>query len=208
MIEFFIKRPIFAGVVALLMLVAGGMSIAVLPVAQYPPITPPTVQVSATYPGASAQTTSDVVTRPLELAINGVEGMIYMSSTSTNNGSSNIIITFDVGTDQDIAAVNVQNNSSSSIPQLPTEVQRQGVTISKQSTDLLVVVALTSPKGTYDDVFLSNYADINVTPSLQRVPGVGSVMNFGLRQYSIRIWLDTPKAGGAGHFSRVLSRRP
>ncbi|MBL9140316.1 MAG: multidrug efflux RND transporter permease subunit [Phycisphaerae bacterium] len=193
MIEFFIKRPIFAAVVALLMLLSGGVSILFLPIAQFPQITPPTVQVTSTYPGASAKTTSDVVTRPLEQAINGVQGMIYMSSVSTNNGSSVITVTFDVGYDLDIAAVDVQNNSASSIPQLPTEVQRQGVTVAKQSTDLLMVVALVSPNKTYDDIFLSNYADINVTQPLKRVPGVGSVTNFGLRQYSIRIWLDTAK---------------
>jgi HAE1 family hydrophobic/amphiphilic exporter-1 len=192
-IHFFIKRPIFASVLALLMLLCGGLSILILPIAQFPQITPPTVTVTSNYPGASASTTSDVVTRPLEMAINGVQGMIYMSSISTNNGSSVITVTFDVGYDLDIAAVDVQNSSQPSIPQLPTEVQRQGVTVAKVSTDLLMVVALVSPGKTYDDIFLSNYADINITQPLKRVPGVGSVNNFGLRQYSMRIWLDTPK---------------
>lgn len=198
MIEFFIKRPIFAAVIALLMLIGGGISILALPIAQFPQITPPTVQVTSNYPGASATTTSDVVTRPLEQAINGVQGMIYMSSNSTNNGTSVITVTFDVGYDLDIAAVDVQNAANPSIPQLPIEVQRQGVTVAKVSTDLLLVVALVSPNRTYDDVFLSNYADINITQQLRRVPGVGSVNNFGLRQYSIRIWLDTPKLAALG----------
>ncbi len=198
MIDFFIKRPIFAGVIALLMLLAGGISILALPIAQFPKITPPTVQVTATYPGASAQTTSDVVTRPLEQAINGVQGMIYMSSVSANNGNSVITVSFDVGYDLDIAAVDVQNASAPSIPQLPAEVQRQGIKVAKVSTDLLIVVALVSPNRTYDDVFLSNYADINVTQPLKRVPGVGSVTNFGLRQYSIRIWIDTAKLAALG----------
>lgn len=193
MIHFFIKRPIFATVMALLMLIGGSLSIVLMPVAQYPNITPPTVQVTATYPGASSTITSDVVTRPLEQQINGVEGMIYMSSASTNNGSSVITITFDVGYDQDIGAVDVQNRVSTAESQLPTEVQQQGISINKQSTDLLVVVGLSSPGGTYDSFFLGNYADINVTQALQRVPGVGSVTNFGLLQYSIRIWIDTEK---------------
>ncbi|MBM4113550.1 MAG: hydrophobe/amphiphile efflux-1 family RND transporter, partial [Phycisphaerae bacterium] len=193
MIHFFIKRPIFATVMALLMLIGGALSIVLMPVAQYPQITPPTVQVSANYPGASSTITSDVVTRPLEQQINGVEGMIYMSSASTNNGSSVITITFDVGYDQDIGAVDVQNRVSTAQSQLPQEVQQQGITIAKQSTDLLLVVGLTSPGGTYDSFFLGNYADINITEALQRVPGVGSVVNFGLLQYSIRVWLDTQK---------------
>jgi len=193
MIQFFIKHPIFATVVALLMLIGGGLSIVLMPVAQFPEITPPTVQVSANYPGASATITSDVVTRPLEQQINGVEGMIYMSSASTNNGSSVITITFDVGYDQNIGAVDVQNRVSTAVSQLPEEVQKQGITIAKQSTDLLLVVGLSSPNDTYDSFFLGNYADINVTQALQRVPGVGSVTNFGLLQYSIRVWIDTQK---------------
>jgi len=193
MIQFFIKRPIFSAVVALLMLIGGGLSIVLLPVAQYPNITPPTVQVTATYPGASSEITSDVVTRPMEQQINGVEGMIYMSSASTNNGSSNITITFQVGYDQNIGAVDVQNRVSTAMSQLPQEVQKQGISIMKQSTDLLLVVGLSSPGGTYDSFFLGNYADINITQSLQRVPGVGSVTNFGLLQYSIRIWIDPQK---------------
>lgn len=193
MIQFFIKRPIFAAVMALLMLIGGGLSIVLLPIAQFPGITPPTVQVTATYPGASATITSDVVTRPMEQQINGVEGMIYMSSASTNNGSSNITITFQVGYDQNIGAVDVQNRVSTAMSQLPEEVQKQGISITKQSTDLLLVVGLSSPDGTYDSFFLGNYADINLTQALQRVPGVGSVTNFGLLQYSIRIWIDPQK---------------
>ncbi|MBX3356110.1 MAG: multidrug efflux RND transporter permease subunit [Phycisphaeraceae bacterium] len=198
MIEFFIKRPIFAAVMALLMLIGGGLSIVLLPVAQYPEITPPTVQVSANYPGASAAITSDVVTRPMEIQINGVEGMIYMSSASTNNGTSLITITFQVGYDQDIGAVDVQNRVSTAMSQLPEEVQKQGIAIAKQSTDLLLVVGLSSPNGTYDSFFLGNYADINLTPALQRVNGVGSVTNFGLLQYAIRIWIDPQKLAALG----------
>ncbi len=193
MIDFFIRRPVFATVIALLMVIAGGLSMAVLPVAQFPPITPPTVQVSALYPGASSSTTSDVVTRLLERQINGVPGMIYMSSNSTNGGNAVITVTFDVGYDLSIGTVDVQNYAQTAIPQLPPEVQQQGISVRKQSTDFVQVVGLRSPNGTYDGDFLSNYADIAVVQTLQRIPGVAQVQNFGLRQYSMRIWLDTPK---------------
>ncbi|MFO0961640.1 MAG: multidrug efflux RND transporter permease subunit [Phycisphaerales bacterium] len=193
MIDFFIRRPIFATVIALLMVIAGGLAMAVLPVAQFPQIAPPTVMVMANYPGASAETTSNVVTRLLEKQINGVPGMIYMSSNSVNGGQSTITVTFDVGYDLSIGTVDVQNYAQTAIPQLPSEVQLQGISVRKQSTDFVQVVALESPRGTYDADFLSNYADINIVQTLQRIPGVGSVQNFGLRQYSMRIWLDTQK---------------
>jgi HAE1 family hydrophobic/amphiphilic exporter-1 len=193
MIDFFIKRPIFATVIALLMVIAGGLSMAVLPVSQFPPITPPTVQLQANYPGASAEVTSDVVTRPLEKQINGVPGMIYMSSNSVNSGAAVITVTFDVGYDQSIGAVDVLNYAQTAIPQLPAEVQQQGIAVRKQSTDFVQVVGIRSPRGTYDADFLSNYADINIVQTLQRIPGVAQVQNFGLHQYSMRIWLDTAK---------------
>ena len=198
MIRFFIDRPIFASVIALVMILMGGLALATLPISQYPAIVPPTIQVSANYPGASAAVVSEVVTRPLEMQINGIEDMIYMSSNSTNNGTSQITITFDVGTDQDIAAVNVNNDTSVAISQLPVEVQQQGISIEKQSTDLLLIVSLYSPNGTWDSFFLGNYAQINVLQALQRVPGVGQVTNFGLLEYSMRIWLDVPKIASMG----------
>ena len=198
MIRFFIDRPIFASVIALVMILMGGLALATLPISQYPAIVPPTIQVSANYPGASAAVVSEVVTRPLEMKINGIEDMIYMSSNSTNNGTSQITITFDVGTDQDIAAVNVNNDTSVAISQLPVEVQQQGISIEKQSTDLLLIVSLYSPNGTWDSFFLGNYAQINVLQALQRVPGVGQVTNFGLLEYSMRIWLDVPKIASMG----------
>jgi HAE1 family hydrophobic/amphiphilic exporter-1 len=198
MIEFFIRRPIFATVIALLMVIAGGLAMAVLPVSQFPPITPPTVTVTAFYPGASAKVASDVVTRPLERQINGVPGMIYMSSNSVDGGNVTITVTFDVGYDLSIGAVDVQNYAQTAIPQLPPEVQLQGIAVRKQSTDFVQVVGLRSPNGTYDADFLSNYADINIVQTLQRIPGVAQVQNFGLRQYSMRIWLDTPKLAALG----------
>ena len=198
MIDFFIRRPIFATVIALLTVIAGGLAMTVLPVAQFPSITPPTVQVSAFYPGASAKVASDVVTRPLERQINGVPGMIYMSSNSVDGGNVVVTVTFDVGYDLSIGTVDVQNYAQTAIPQLPPEVQLQGIAVRKQSTDFVQVVALLSPNGTYDADFLSNYADINIVQTLQRIPGVAQVQNFGLRQYSMRIWLDTPKLAALG----------
>jgi multidrug efflux pump subunit AcrB len=187
MIKFFIYRPIFAMVIAIMMVLLGGICILILPVAQYPSIVPPEVQVSAQYIGASSQVVSDTVTTPLERNINGVEGMIYMSSDSTNNGNSVISITFDVGYDIDIGAVDVLNNTNTAMPLLPPDVNQAGVTIQKVSSDMVLVVNLISPDGTLDDVFLGNYADIHLTPALSRIPGVGNVNNFGLLQYSIRI---------------------
>jgi len=198
MIRFFIDRPIFASVIALVMILMGTLALVTLPISQYPEIVPPTIQVNANYPGASAAVVSEVVTRPLEEQINGVEDMIYMSSNSTNNGTSQITITFDVGTDQDIAAVNVNNAASVAVSQLPVEVQQQGIAVQKQSTDLLLIVTLASPGGTWDSVFLGNYAQINVLQALQRVPGVGQVTNFGVLEYSMRIWLDVPKLAAMG----------
>jgi hydrophobe/amphiphile efflux-1 (HAE1) family protein len=198
MIRFFIDRPIFASVIALVMVLMGSLAMLTLPIAQYPEIVPPTIQVSANYPGASASVTSDTVTRPLEMQINGVEDMIYMSSSSTNNGTSQIVVTFEVGTDQDMAAMNVNIAAAVALAQLPPEVQNQGVSITKQSTDLLQIVSLYSPEGTWDSFFLGNYAQINVVQALQRVPGVGAVTNFGVLEYSIRIWLDIPRLAAMG----------
>jgi len=206
MTDFFIKRPIFATVIALLMVIAGGLAMTVLPVAQFPPITPPTVVVSAFYPGASAKVASDVVTRPLERQINGVPGMIYMSSVSVDGGNVAITVTFDVGYDLSIGTVDVQNYAQTAIPQLPPEVQLQGISVRKQSTDFVQVVGLHSPNGTYDADFLSNYADINVVQTLQRIPGVSQVQNFGLRQYSMRIWLDTRKLAAMGISPQQVQR--
>jgi HAE1 family hydrophobic/amphiphilic exporter-1 len=206
MIDFFIRRPIFATVIALLMVIAGGLSMTILPVAQFPPITPPTVQVSAFYPGASSSTTSDVVTRLLERQINGVPGMIYMSSNSVNGGNAVITVTFDVGYDLSIGTVDVQNYAQTAIPQLPPEVQQQGISVRKQSTDFVQVVGLFSPNKTYDGDFLSNYADIAIVQTLQRIPGVAQVSNFGLRQYSMRVWLDTPKLAALGIDAREVYR--
>lgn len=198
MVKFFIYRPIFAMVIAIMMVLIGGIAIYILPIAQYPSIVPPEVQVTSQYIGASSGVVADTVTTPLERNINGVEGMIYMSSNSTNNGNSIINITFDVGYDIDIAAVDVLNKTNTANPLLPPAVNQAGITIQKVSSDMVLVVNIISPDGTLGDVFLGNYADIHLTPELSRIPGVGNVNNFGLLQYSIRIWLNPDKLASMG----------
>lgn len=187
--RFFIRRPIFATVLALLFVVAGLLSLGVLPVAQYPDITPPTVQVSATYPGANAQTVAQTVGFPIEQQVNGVEGMMYMSSTSSSSGEYRLTITFEVGTDVDMATVMVQNRVNAALPTLPEAVKQQGIGVKKQSTDILMFLTLTGDS-LYDGLYLANYAQLNLTDQLARVPGVGSVQVMGAGNYSMRVWLD------------------
>jgi hydrophobe/amphiphile efflux-1 (HAE1) family protein len=189
-VAFFIDRPIFATVVAILITVAGAISIPLLPVAQFPPIVPPTVQVSASYTGASADVVERTLTLPIEEQVNGTEGMLYMASTSAADGQVSLTVTFELGRDPDIAAVNVNNRVAVAEPRLPEDVRRLGITVRKQSPDLTMVVNLLSPDGSRDALFLSNYALINVLDALKRVPGVGEINIFGERRYAMRIWLD------------------
>jgi len=192
-VKFFIQRPIFSTCIALVIVVAGVVCIPLLPVAQFPQIAPPVVQVSTKYTGASAEVVEQTTTLPLEQQINGVQGMTYMSSQSSNDGTSTINVTFDVGYDLDIAAVDVQNKVSIAQPQVPEDVRRYGITVQKQSTDFILVVTLLSSKEEYDDLFLSNYAAINIVDVLKRIPGVGTVQILGERKYSMRFWLDPDK---------------
>lgn len=198
MINFFIERPIFAYVIAIIIVLAGAISIPTLPVAQFPQITPPTVQVTATYTGANAEVVEETVTTPLEESINGVEGMIYMNSVSNDDGTMTITVTFDVGYDLNIAEVDTEIRVQNTQPQLPDEVIREGVLVRKVSTDFVIAVNLISPDGRYDDIFLSNYAEINITEVLKRIPGVGQVIIYGEREYSMRIWLDPYKMASLG----------
>ena len=198
MSRFFIDRPIFAGSIALLMVLVGFVAIKTLPISQFPDIVPPTVSVSAGYAGASAEVTSRVVTTPLEQQINGVEGMIYMSSNSTANGTSAITVTFEVGYDVNIAAVDVQNRVSTAQATLPEVTQRSGITVRKQSPNITMLVNLVDESGTYDAGFLTNWAQIYMADALLRQPGVGQLINFGLLEYSIRIWLDPDKMAAMG----------
>jgi HAE1 family hydrophobic/amphiphilic exporter-1 len=198
MVNFFIKRPIFASAIAIIMVLAGAISYSLLPVSQFPNVTPPQVVVSAQYPGASAQVVADTVTTPLEQQINGVQGMTYMTSTSSNDGSATITITFDVGYSLDIAAVDVQNRVSQAASSLPAIVNQAGVTIKKQNPNFVLIVNLTSPNGTVDPVALSNYAYLQIADPLKRVPGVSDVSIFGERRYSMRVWLDPDKMANLG----------
>src|SRR6187397_903459 len=191
--KFFIERPVLSNVIALLMILIGGVALFSLPVAQYPDVVPPTVQVTTRYPGASARTLIDTVALPIEQQVNGVEDMLYMQSTSTSDGTYTLIVTFKIGTDLNFAQVLVQNRVSAALSSLPDAVQKQGVTVQKQSTSILMFVTLSSPNNTYDSLFLANYGTIRLKDELARLPGVGSVLVFGAGQYSMRIWLDPDK---------------
>ena len=187
---FFIARPKFAFVISIVIVLAGLIAIRSIPVAEFPEIAPPQVQVTASYPGADAQVVQEAVAAPVEAEVNGVDGMLYMSSTSSNGGGYALTITFAVGTDPDLAAVNVQNRVAIAQSRLPQDVVRQGIITRKQSSNMLMVVNLTSPQGTRDGLFLSNYASIHLQDPLARLDGVGNVAQFGALDYGMRVWLD------------------
>lgn len=188
--KFFINRPIFATVLALIIVVAGLVTLNILPVAQFPEITPPTVQVSAFYPGANAETVAQTVGIPIEQQVNGVDGMLYMSSNSSSSGAYSLTITFKVGTDIDMATVMVQNRVSVAQSSLPEPVIVQGVTVQKQSSNIVMFLTMTSKDSIYDGLYLTNYATLNLVDQLTRVPGVGAVNVMGAGDYSMRVWLD------------------
>jgi len=191
--RFFIDRPIFAAVLSIVIVVSGLVAAVTLPIAQYPDITPPTVQVSCLYPGANAQVVADTVAAPIEQQVNGVERMLYMSSQSTNDGAYNLTVTFELGTDLNMAQVLVQNRVAMAEPLLPDEVRQSGVTTKKKSPNILLAVNLFSPDGRYDQLYLSNYATIRIRDELARVQGVGDVSYLGQQDYSMRVWLEPEK---------------
>src|SRR5215472_9029806 len=193
MVNFFISRPVFATVCSLLIILAGAVAILTLPIAEYPNLVPPTVTVSAFYTGANSQAVESSVTTLLEQAINGSEGMRYMSSTSSNNGSSSISVVFDLERNLDIAAVDVQNRASTTLGRLPAEVQTTGVGINKNTGSFVVAFGFYSDDNRYDTLFVSNYLDVYVRDSLKRLKGVGDVEIFGERKYSMRVWVDPAK---------------
>jgi multidrug efflux pump len=197
-VAFFVGRPIFAAVVAILITLIGAISLPQLQVSQFPPIAPPTVQISANYTGASADVVERTITLPIEEQVNGTEGMLYLSSTSANDGQMSVLVTFELGRDPDLAAINVNNRVSVALPRLPEEVRRLGVTVRKLAPELTLVANLFSPDGSRDALFLSNFALINVLDSLKRVPGVGDVFIFGERRFSMRIWLDPERLAMLG----------
>ncbi len=186
---FFLRRPVFSTVVSLIITLVGAIAITVLPVEQYPDLTPPQVQVSATYTGADAEVVADTVASLLESQINGVDDMIYMNSVSSSTGSMSLSVSFNVGTDPDQATINVNNRVQPAMAQLPQEVQRMGVSVRKKSPAILQIIFLTSPDGRYDTIYLSNYALLNIVDELKRLPGVGDVQNFAAQDYAMRIWL-------------------
>src|SRR5262249_43611551 len=188
--RFFIDRPVFAPVVSAVIVLARIVAYLALPVAQYPEVAPPTVQVTASYPGANAQTVRDTVAAPIEEQVSGVEGMIYMSSTSTNDGTYSLYVTFKQGMDSDMAQVLVQNRVSLALPVIPPLVQNEGITVKKMSPSTLMIVNLVSPDDRYDATFLSNYATIYVKDELGRLDGVAGITYLGQRDYSLRAWLD------------------
>lgn len=191
--RFFIHRPIFASVLSILIVLAGGVALFVLPVAQFPEITPPVVQVKGMYPGADPQVVADTVAAPIEQQVNGVDRMLYMSSTSASDGSYTLNVTFELGTDPDMATVLTQNRVSQALPRVPQDVQRQGVTTQKVSTTMVTVLAVYSPDNRYDSLYIANYVTINIKDVLSRIPGVGNVQVFPQKDYGMRIWLDPNK---------------
>jgi len=191
--HFFITRPVFASVLSIVTIIAGALAILALPVAQYPEIAPPTVTVTTSYPGANAKTVAETVATPIEEQVNGVENMLYMSSQATNDGAMKLTITFKVGTNLDVAQVQVQNRVAIAQPQLPPEVQQIGLTVKKAAPDITLVVALYSPDNSHDTLFMSNYATLQLRDEIARLPGVGDITVFGARDYSMRLWLDPDK---------------
>jgi HAE1 family hydrophobic/amphiphilic exporter-1 len=196
--RFFIYRPIFASVVSIVIVLAGGITIPFLPIEQTPNITPPTVEVSAKYPGASASVIADTVAAPIEKEVNGVENMIYMSSKSSDDGTMTLTVTFEVGTDIDMATVLTQNRVAIAQPYLPEEVRREGVTTKKKSTNIVLMVNLLSPEGRYDEIYQSNYVNTQIKDVLSRVAGVGEVKVFGAKDFGMRVWLDPERLKARG----------
>src|SRR5215218_5367559 len=196
--HFFIDRPIFAAVVSIIFVILGAVSFARLPVAQYPEIAPPVINVSGQYPGANAEVVASTVVAPIEEQINGVENMLYVSSNSNGDGRFSIGVTFDLGTNLDIAQVQVQNRVATALPRLPADVRNIGVTVAKASSDLMMVVHMLSPDKSRSELFISNYAALEVKDALTRVQGVGSIIVFGSRDYSMRVWLDPARLQSLG----------
>ena len=196
--RFFIDRPIFAWVLSIVIILGGGVAVLFLPIDQYPPITPPTVTVTASYPGANASVIANIIAAPIEQQVNGVNNMLYMSSQSTNDGMYTLTVTFEIGTDLNTAQVLVQNRVALAMSQLPAQVQLQGVNVKKRSPNILLAVNMISPGGRYDDLYLSNYATVHIRDELLRIKGVGDIIIFGVRDYSMRIWVDPDKLATRG----------
>ena len=196
--KFFIERPIFATVVSIIICIAGLVSIAVMPIEQYPAITPVQVTVSATYPGADSKTLADSVAAPIEAQINGVDNMLYMSSTSSSNGLLSLTVYFDLKTDPDIAQVQVQNRVNLALPQLPAAVTQQGVSVQKKSSSIMMIVAITSRDNRYSSDYIANYANVYVLDAIKRVPGAGQASVLGVPDQAMRIWMNPDRMASLG----------
>ncbi|MCZ8102409.1 MAG: efflux RND transporter permease subunit, partial [Burkholderiales bacterium] len=204
--RFFIERPIFSAVLSIIIVLSGLVSALILPVAQYPEIAPPTVTVTATFPGASAETLARTVAAPIEEQLSGIEGMLYFNSSSSSNGTVTITATFEVGTDTDKATFNINNRVQLATPRLPDEVRRNGVIVAKRSQNFLLVIAMNSPNSTKDTLFLSNYATLNVIDDIKRIRGVADVINFSARDYAMRIWLRPDRMAQLGVTTADISQ--
>ena len=197
-VEFFIDRPIFSAVLSILIVVVGCIGLYLLPVDQYPQITPPMVKISASYPGASAQTVSQAVATPIEQELNGTPGMLYMESSSSNSGGLSINVTFDISANPELSAVEIQNRVKLAESRLPAEVVQNGISVEKQSSNQLMTLTLTSDDPRFDEIYLSNFATINVLDILRRIPGVGRVSNIGSRYYGMCIWVMPDRMANFG----------
>ena len=196
--NFFLDHPVFSTVMSIVIVIVGAIGLMMLPIDQYPQIVPPVVRIAASYPGANAQTVTQAVATPIEQELNGTPGMIYMESTCTNSGGFSCVVTFDISVDPDLAAVDIQNRIKKAESRLPTEVVQNGLTVEKQAASKLLTITIQSSDPKYDEIYLSNYATLNVLDLLRRVPGVGSVSNVGSRYYAMRIWVEPDKLANLG----------
>ena len=197
-VSFFIDRPIFSAVISILIVIVGIIGLTMLPIDQYPQITPPVVKIGASYPGASALTVSQAVATPIEQELNGTPGMLYMESNSTNTGGFSATVTFDINSDPDLAAVEIQNRIKLAESRLPAEVVQNGISVEKQAASQLLTICLTSSDPKFDEIYLSNFATLNVLDLLRRIPGVGRVSNIGSRYYAMQIWVQPDKMANFG----------
>ena len=197
-VNFFIDRPVFSAVISILIVIIGIIGLLLLPIDQYPQITPPVVRISASYPGASALTVSQAVATPIEQELNGTPGMLYMESNSSNSGGFTANVTFDISADADLAAVEIQNRVKLAESRLPAEVVQNGIEIEKQASNQLMTICITSDDPKFDEIYLSNFATLNILDLLRRIPGVGRVSNIGSRYYAMQIWVDPAKLANFG----------
>ena len=196
--NFFLEHPVFSIVISIVIFIIGGIGLTLLPVDQYPQIVPPIVKISASYPGADAQTVTQAVATPIEQELNGTPGMIYMSSTSSNSGGFSALVTFDIDTDPELAAVDIQNRVKKAESRLPAEVVQNGISVSKETASRLMTISILSDDPKFDEIYLSNYTTLNVLDPIRRIPGVGSVSNVGSRYYAMQIWVEPDKLADLG----------